>query len=325
MAPRIVCFRTDRIGDLILTMPAMAAVARWAQGGRVSVVAAEGPRDLLEGQPWIAEVFPWDSTHAGGPLREWLRLREFDTAVYFYPRPAAAFAGWLADIPQRIGTAYRWYAPLFTDRVKIHRRENLRHEVQYNLELLAPLGPPPADAELIAPIIPEEARLEAETLRRLQKLPERYAVIHAGSGGSALNATPAWYGRLAAALEHAGLPVIMTGLVPETARAQVALNSARLPPTRFIAPPTLMVLAALLDRARVVMGPSTGPLHLAAALGVPTVTFFPPVHSMSPVRWRPRGKVGEVLMPPTDVPLGGCMDTITPDDATAVARRLARP
>lgn len=324
MSPRIVCFRTDRIGDLILTMPAMAAAAAMAEGARVSVVAAEGPRALLEGQPWIAEVFPWDSTHAGGPLRDWLRLRSFDTAVYFYPRPASAIAGWLADIPQRIGTAYRWYAPLFTERVKIHRKENLRHELEYNLDLLAPLGTPPKDAPLIAPIIPDVARIEADTLRRLQKLPERYAVIHAGSGGSSLNATPAWYGRLAAALEAAGLPVIMTGLLPETARAQVALTGARLPATRFLAPPTVMTLAAVLDRARVVLGPSTGPLHLAAALGVPTVSFFPHVHAMSPVRWRPRGARSEVLMPPPGTTATGSMDQLAIGDAVATATRIMR-
>jgi heptosyltransferase-2 len=149
-------------------------------------------------------------------------------------------------------------------------------------------------------------------------------VIHAGSGGSALNATPAWYGRLASALESAGLPVVLTGSIPETARAHVALAVARLAATRFVAPPSLMGLAAVLDKARIVLGPSTGPLHLAAALGVPTLSFFPPVHSMSPVRWRPRGTVGEVLLPPDHAPIATCMDHIPPDSAAAAAIRLAR-
>src|SRR6185503_20325379 len=114
---KLVCFRTDRIGDVILTMPAMAAAAREAGGGTTAVVVAERTRPLIEEQPWVSEIHSWDPTQPAGPLRAWLERSRFDAAVFFHPRPAAALAAWRAGVARRIGTAYRWYSLLFTDRV----------------------------------------------------------------------------------------------------------------------------------------------------------------------------------------------------------------
>jgi len=322
---KIVCLRTDRIGDVILTMPAMAAAAKLAGAGTTSVVVSEHTRPLVEGQSWVDGIYSWDPSQPAGPLREWLRASGFDAAVFFHPRPASVVAAWRAGIPRRIGTRFRWYSFLLSDRVSIHRRENIRHELEYGLDLLKPLGIALDTAPLIAPIVPDAARAELAALEHKRNMPARYAVIHPGSGGSALNATGDWYGRLAAAVEATGLPVVMTGLPKEMDLAEGALATGGLPTERFLASSSLPVLAAVMDGARVVLGPSTGPLHLAAAMGAPTVSFFPPVHSISPVRWRPRGTVGEVLMPPPGVPLDGCMDRIAPDEAAATAARIARP
>lgn len=320
----LVCLRTDRIGDLILTMPAMEAAARLAGGGTTAVVVAERTRPLVEGQPWVRSIFSWDPSQPAAPLREWLKASRFDAAIFFHPRPASVWAARQAGVRRRVGTAYRWYSFLLSDRVPLHRRENLRHELQYGLELLRPLGIALDDAPLIAPVIPEPARREADGLRHDRNIPIDYAVIHPGSGGSAMNATEGWYGRLAGAVEAAGMPVVMTGVSRELDVAEGALASAGLPTERFVATGSLGTLAAILEGARVVLGPSTGPLHLAAAMGTPTVSFFPPVHSMSPVRWRPYGARGEVLLPPAGAPLPGCMDRIDPSAAAATAVRIAR-
>lgn len=322
MPAALALFRTDRIGDLVLTLPAMKAVKQAFPEARVAAVVAPRTRAIADGQPFLDEVFAWEPGLGRGTLEAW--LRGFDTMVCFYPRPAIAFAAWRAGVAVRIGTRYRWYSPFFNRRVPVRRRTNLRHELQYNLELLRPLGIDLADAPLVPPPEVPGAAAAATTLIAAAGLPERFALVHPGSGGSALNASPGWYGRMAAAIEAAGLAVAVTGTPVEAARAATTLAGAGLPVTRFITPPSLPVLTAVLARARVVIGPSTGPLHLAAAAGVPTVGLYPRVHAQSPVRWAPRGPAGLVLQPAMMTRLPNPMDGIAPADVVSAVARVMR-
>ncbi len=335
---RAVCFRTDRIGDLLMTMPAMAALSRTYPHCRVTAVVSPLTRQLIEGQPWVHEVFVWDHTQPLAPLTDFLRRSSFDTAVLFYPRFKPALAAVLARIPVRIGTLYRWYSFLFTHRVAVHRSANIHHEVEYNLELLQPLRiyfspSKEVGGNLIAPVISDEASAEAESLLQRQKIPRPYLVVHPTCGGSALNATPEHYGDIARLLEGAGYFVVLTGTTGESAQVLAATRTAGLPESRFIAPGNLSALAAVLREACAVVGPATGPLHLAASLGVPTVALYAPMHTQSPVRWRPRGDRGVVLLPHPAVcpsclgprcPMYNCVNTIDPDRVLDAVRSLLK-
>lgn len=360
----IVCFRTDRIGDVVLTMPALAALARRHPHCRITMVVSPRTRALIEGQPWVHEIVAWDHTRSWRELIGHLRRGAFDTAVVFYPRLKIALAAVVAGIPVVVGTAYRWYSFLFTHRVAVHRRFNVKHEAEYNLDLLQALGidppglvdssrrrsptgfAPPAAAAgdlplstgegagLVAPVIPDEATAEAEALLQRHGITLPYVVVHPVSRGSALNAAPEHYGKIARRLTDAGHAVVLTGTREEAAQVLAALRSAGLPGNRFLAPASLPVLAAVLRGARVVVGPSTGPLHMAASLGVPTVALFPPLHAQSPVRWRPRGGMGRVVTPHGAVcarclgwrcPMYNCMDTLDPSHVLEAVQSLLKP
>ena len=65
----------------------------------------------------------------------------FDVVMLFYPRPELAFALWLAKIPLRIGTGFRWYSFLLNKRIYEHRKDCRKHEAEYNLSLLDLLLP----------------------------------------------------------------------------------------------------------------------------------------------------------------------------------------
>ena len=90
-------------------------------------------------------------------------------------------------------------------------------------------------------------------------------------------------------------------------------------------PPSLPALAAVLARARVAIGPSTGPLHLAASAGTPVVGLYPRLLSQNPARWGPRGPVVRILQPPFDTRLAHPMDAIPVDDVVAAAAGIVGP
>ena len=335
LAPaRVACFRTDRLGDLVLAMPAMAALARALPSGTVTAVVAPRNVELLAGQPWVGAVFGWEPARGLGALRRFLRERRFDAAVLLYPRLGAALAALAAGVPIRVGTSTRWYASLFNRRLRVHRSENLRHEAAYNFDLLAPWGvTAPTAPALVAPLVPYAAREAGTALLAGGGVSGPYVVVHPGSGGSALNAGPRHYGVIAHAVEAAGLAVVFTGTQGERGRLAEAAAAAGLGPERMLFPPSLMTLAAVLAGARAVIGSSTGPVHLAAALGVHVVALFPPLHAQQPVRWRPWTDRGTVLVPHAAIcpscllgacPLYNCLERIPAMDVATAALGAAR-
>jgi ADP-heptose:LPS heptosyltransferase len=168
-------------------------------------------------------------------------------------------------------------------------------------------------------------------MAKAQGIPDGFVLIHPVGGGSALNCSMGHYGKIAAALEKAGYPVAMTGTGLDRPRVLIALRAAGLPETRFLMPDALRVLGALQKASRAVVGPATGPLHLAASLNTPTVTLISPIRSQSPLRWHPLGGSGTVLLPgngicpkcvPADCKKYNCMDAVLPDRVVDAVRTV---
>ncbi len=326
---RIVCFRTDRMGDMLLTMPAMAAIKKAYPDAHLAAVCSPLTLQLLEGQPWLDKAFPWEARDDIIRLIGFLRRERFDTAIFFFPRVATALASFAARIGRRVGTAYRWYSPLFTDRVKIHRSANLFHELEYNYRLLSPLGiEAEAELKLIPPVISDGG---ARTV--LREEPGEYLVVHPGSGGSALNAGWDYYARLVASLRSRGHAVLLTCGPADSAIVARVARKADIPPDCVIRPAGLRELGRVLAGARAVIGPATGPIHLAASLGVPVVALFAPLHSQQPRRWAPLGPKVKVLLPHSAVcpscpgepcPMYNCVERIAPESVAAAAEELIR-
>lgn len=300
----------------MLAMPAMAALSRAHPSARICAVVAPRTRDLVDGQDWIYEVVEWDNAWPVTRLAGILRKRGIDTTIHFYPRGRQALAARMAGVRLRVGTAYRWYSFLFNRRIPIHRSRNVRHEAEYNMDLLEPLGVPPGTApELVPPVATEQARAEARSLVERAGLGDGFVVVHPASLGSSLNASPEWYGRLARAIESAGMVVAVTGTAAEGEIIERVLRESGLPASRYVGPSSLKSLTALLALARGFVGPSTGPLHIAASLKMPVVGIYTPVHSQSPVRWGPLSPRASVVQSLTTD-----MDAVPVDDVVRALR-----
>ena len=144
---RFLLIRTDRIGDTILTLPSVTALRKKYPAAFIVFLAQPYTVPLIEKYEGIDLLLTYepDKRHKGWPgimqLSRELEQLKIDVALLFYPRLELAFALFKAKIPVRIGTAYRWYSFLLTQRIFEHRKECLKHEAEYNLSLLASLLP----------------------------------------------------------------------------------------------------------------------------------------------------------------------------------------
>jgi ADP-heptose:LPS heptosyltransferase len=328
--------RNDRLGDWVLTLPLLDAIRVSAPGVRLGAMAKDAVAPLLRRYAGVEEIVPSPAGRQRG-FREAarvIRASGFDAAVVVHPDLWDTLAVWWAGVKVRVGNAYRGYAVLYNRRVKFHRSPSDRHEVEYNLKYLEGLGFP-VPAGLPAPRLEVKAEDRAQAaalLKRHGVAADGYAVIHPGSGGSSLNWSPQRYRVLAAELAKTlDSAVVVTGSEGErdTAAFVAGDGAGRL----SVAGETdLGAMVGLLAGARLFISGNTGPMHIAAAVGTPTVSLFSPLRSGSPKRWGPVGNVSAVLIPsgyacaecPGErCPHFNCMEAITVEEVLAAARQVA--
>ncbi len=289
---------------MLLTLPMAQAIRQARPHSHVAVLASPANCEAARHHPCVHEVLiDIEAKHSGfralRPLVRTLAGR-FDAAVLVHPTPRLATALWLARIPIRVGSAYRAYSFLLNRRLRQHRRGGDVHEAMLNLEFLTALGisPPSTVPALDWKFRDSEVQAVDALLRAHGLGDQRLAVIHPGSAGSALNWDATLYGALGRKLAHSGWRVAVTGTAGERELVARVCSLIGDHAANFCGRLSLGELAAVLHRAHLFVGGSTGPTHLAALLGTPTVALYSPLRSQRPERWRPLGPRVVTLVPP---------------------------
>lgn len=325
---RIAIVRLTSLGDVVHTLPLAAAVRCERPGDEIVWIAEEHEQALLVGNPCVDRVVV-------APLRRW-RTQSLRGAVREVVRELGAFVsrlraaaidvtidvqGWwhktspivvLTRAPCRIGFS-RGYArdalsPLFTT-VRVTPPPEAKHVVDQNLALLGPLGIVRPVARFLLPSWPDaEARVSRWLADRGLGAGE-FIVLLPSSRGRKKRWPAALFGDLLGELRRAtGRPIVVAG-GPEEASLLATVARASDSGIVYAAPP-ISDLARLVARARLVVGNDTGPLHLAAAAGVPTLGLFGPT---SGIRNGPYGPTGRFIQSATgrmaDIPVDLVLDT----------------
>ncbi len=333
----ILVARTDKVGDLLLSLPTFQALKKAFPAARLTALVSPYAKEIVQNHPAIDAVELYEKGESPWSLARRLKALKLDVFIALYPRPAQVFAAWLSGIPTRIGTAYRWYSFLLTDKVKVHRSACDRHEVEYNLDLVKPLGIKPKAGKIEFPLTPEERAFAKDLLQEKGIKPKsHYVAVHPGHKGSALNWKPQRYGQLVAQLcRRKDLRVVLTGAADETdlmsrVTAHISGLGPGQKPVLLIGECTLRQLAAVYEGADCLLSGSTGTMHLAAAVGTPTVSLFCPIPQTTPVRWGPWGNESTVLVPQglqcPDCRVGACsrhdpMDAISIEEALGAVEK----
>ena len=332
---KIIVFRTDRLGDLVLSFPVVEALKAALPTAEIDLFVNPYTVPVAGLQRNTSRVIPDRHSEAGDlrALTGFLKSRKYDLAVHLFPVPRLALATFLAGVPVRIGTIYRYFSPLFNRRVRLHRKKAGMHERDLNLKLLEGIGIPTAGATAGLEIPDRFRREMADRLAAKGIDPSRhpFVVIHPGSGDSSLNWPAEHFGALGKEILRGGLPVVLTGSERDRVavdRAQAGMDGEG---TDLCGELDLVELAALLSAASLVVSNSTGPLHLADALGTKVIGMYSPYVSAAPHRWGPYGQPENVFVPDGDLcprctrercEKHNCLSTIPPEAVLARAVEL---
>jgi lipopolysaccharide heptosyltransferase II len=335
---RILIVRTDRIGDVILTLPMARALKKNSPSVRISLLIQRYTSEIVESDPAVDQIIHYDDGNRGLPFLDLvtsLRRERFDVVFHTHPRFRVALMTWLARIPVRVGTGYRWYSFLFNRKVFEHRKDAKKHELEYNLSLLSSVGLN-AGGNGIAPTLevkPETLDSVRGFLSRLGvRENERIVIIHPGSGGSARDWNAKNFGLLGRRMRMLpGIRVIVTGGESEEILAKHVRDLSGDGTLVVIDRLNLQEYAALAKLASLFIANSTGPLHIAAGVGTPVIGLYPQIASLSATRWGPYTEKKKIFSPvgmPADctkclsskTDACECMDSISVDQVFEAAR-----
>jgi heptosyltransferase-3 len=300
----IILSRTDAIGDTVLTLP-MAGVLRWLYPAcRILFLGRSYTEAVVAACEHIDQFLNWDEWKALPPAEaaRAMTATGADTIVHVFPNKRIASLAKRAGLAQRIGTTNRLYHWLTCNRlVRLSRKNSDLHEAQLNLKLLVPFGA----KELYS--LDEIGGLYG--LTRLAPLPDAVAilpdpkrfnlVLHPKSRGSAREWGLDNFSELIRLLPQDRFKIFISGTAAEGALME-SLFRDHPSVTDLTGRLSLGELIAFLARVDGLVAASTGPLHLASALGIYALGIYPPIRPMHPGRWGPVGPPAEVFVRPGD-------------------------
>ncbi len=315
----ILLVRPDKIGDLILTLPAVESFSRRFSAARITFLCRSYTAPLLAHHPAVHNVIRADELTFSALTGE-IKRGKFNLAVHFYVEPRTVAAVWCAGVPVRVGPFSKLVSLLLNNRVSQQRSRVDKHEAEYNLDLAKYCG---ADGTAAPPriFLTESERGDGrELVAKLGFGPDaRPVAIHSGSAGSVQNWPLEHFFRLGQKISNAGTPVVFTfgdreQDLPEKFRRFMGDSHKNI---RSVQPGQLALreLASLISNCRAMISNSTGPLHIASALGVPTLSFYPHLPKVtSAKRWGPFGNPSKnkILSPDEET---APMSTITVERA----------
>ncbi len=260
--------QTAFLGDVILTMPLLTALAQ--THGPVDVVTTSQAAPLLESHPAVATVVRYDKRGVNrGPvawlaLARLLRGRHYRRVYLPHRSWRSAALVWAAGIPQRIGFGDSPARSSYTRRVS---RDMALHETR---RLLALAGETSAPVDFDFGLTDGEVDLAGEWLAN-HGISQPFIAVAPGS----VWGTKRWpsYADLAARLDH---PVVVVGGPGEREAAAAIVAAAQGRAASAAGTMPLRLSAAVLSRARLLVTNDSAPLHLAGAVGTPVVAIFGP-------------------------------------------------
>lgn len=287
MSEHLLVIKLGALGDVILALGPMAAIRRHHPGARITALTTPPYADLLSASPYVDEVWT-DTRPRFWQIGAWRRLRRrlrdaAFTRVYDLQTSdrSTVYFHLLGEGPEWSGIAPGCTHP------HANPQRDFLHTVERQAEQLAVAG--------IASVPPPDLSWLTADVRRYG-LAERYALLV--PGGAPTRPRKRWpverFAALATTLAAQGIQPVILGTEPERKLA-AAIHAACTSARDLIGQTDFAEIATLARGARVAVGNDTGPMHLIAAAGCPSVVLFS--DDSDPALCAPRGKVTVLRQP----------------------------
>ena len=296
----LIISRTDAIGDVCLTLPAMGWLKSVHPDWQITMLVKAYAAPVAQSCHWIDTVAVWPKNMSEHELSAWLRHMHADHIIHVFPNRRIAVAAKRAGIPLRSGVwgrLYHWFN--CNHKVWLSRAHSLHHEAYLNLLLLA---------KVLNIACPDDALMRQQVVNwsgiRLTANPDtaptKDIVLHPYSRGSGREWPIVNFAELARLMVNDGWHPMIGGTAQD---AEIFATQQHLFPagyTNVMGADTLEQYMQRIASSAGLVASSTGPLHMASLLGQACVGLFPPKQGVNQVRWGGMSPAGANLELPQD-------------------------
>jgi len=293
---RILVSRTDAIGDVILSLPLAGILKADDPACYIGFMGKSYTQSIIEccsAVDCFVDVADFLKVDNRTIQKEW------DVIIHVFPRKDIALKAKKAGIKLRIGTRNRLYH-LFTCNklVALSRRNSVLHEAQLNTKLLEPLGIRKAwKLDELSGLIHFDTISELSMKWKALLQPgKKHIILHPKSQGSAREWGLGNFSQLIRILPKNQYQVFISGTAKEREAMDPLFEAVGDQVTDLTGQMNLNEFIAFINACDALVAASTGPLHIAAALGKVAIGLYPPIRPMHPGRWAPIGPHAQALV-----------------------------
>jgi len=317
-ADRILVVRTDHVGDVIFATAVFAPLRRAFPASEIDLMAPGWAMGVLKGNPHISNIIrfdpPWFDRNSSGlkagirgffELVSMLKKGRYDVFIDLRGDARHIMAAFLAGIKRRISYGITGCGFLLTDMVPYG---DVMHEARRNTALLGPLGID-GDSSCVELHFSEEDISKVSRIKKDAGVEKPYAVVHIVPGHPSKDWSLFSFIRVLRYLkEKKGLMPVMIGSGKDRLRVKDAVLNSGLDAVDLSGKTTLSELGPLCAGASIFVGLDSGPSHIAAYTGTPTIMIFSGIND--PAQWAPRGDNVRVVYPGK----GKDLSAVSPDE-----------
>jgi ADP-heptose:LPS heptosyltransferase len=301
MIKNLIISRTDSLGDVILTLPTAGLMKKLYPNIKIYFIGRSYTQPLIEACEFVDEFINWDevSNYPQQQQIEFFKSLKGDAIVHVFPDEKLARIAYKSNIPIRIGTSHRIFHWFYCNkRLPIGRKKSDLHEAQLNLQLFIPLG--------AKDIYSLDEIPEFYGLSRIKPIngqfkdmfdPNRFnLILHPKSRGSAREWGLDNFGELINLLPKDKFKIFISGTNEDSKFLTPLLDKYKNEIVDITGQMSLIDFISFIGLADGLVAASTGPLHIAAAMGKKAVGLYAPMRPIHPGRWSPIGTKSDYLV-----------------------------
>lgn len=287
----IILSRTDSIGDVVLTLPMAGFIKHHFPDCKIIFLGRNYTRDVVALSQYVDEFMSWDDVEERKNLKA-------DVILHVFPVKEIAKLAKQNGIELRVGTKNRLYHWFYCNKLmNLSRKNSTLHESQLNIKLLDFLN------------IPTDVKLEnvkkyygftktvplADEWKALIDKTKTNVILHPQSKGSAREWGLDNFSALINALDKTRFKVFISGTKVEGQLVKPLLEKHK-DVVDLTGKLSLKEFISFINSADALVAASTGPLHIASALGKKAIGLFAPMRPIHPGRWMPLGEKANYLV-----------------------------
>lgn len=286
----IIVSRTDKIGDLILSIPSFYMIKKMYPQSNLTVLVRNYNYDVVKNLAYIDEVIKVDD-YDKESLEKKIKCINADIFVALYSDKKVARLARVSKAKWRVGPFSKLESFFSYNKGLWQKRsKSVKNEAEYNLDLVKSIDSKlyEKEFEINTKIVYDKEHREIVEKWLGNNDVDNFILIHPFSGGSAKNITDMQYSELIEriAKENENYSIVISSSIQDKERADnIKENSNSKKVYVFANSGSLLNLAALIDKCSLFVGTSTGPTHIAGALGKNIIGIYPIKKTQSPLRW----------------------------------------